>query len=173
MKLTLLLIPLLFLSSCSIDWKDEKDAKIAELEKQVTELKSKNDDELFKKKQECADYKDLILKDIKDPTYTRYKLDPEITEIFYSPIRKSCVYVYESYPLEKCTNPELAHEDYLIYCIKEVTIIDFLTKETLFLENITKREQFSKCFNSVSKANNHNFDACNAFEAYPTIKKLK
>lgn len=35
-SLTLLLIPILFLSSCSIDWNDEKDAKIAELEKQVT-----------------------------------------------------------------------------------------------------------------------------------------
>ena len=42
-KLTLLLIPLLFLSSCSIDWNGEKDKKIAELEQQVTDLKTKND----------------------------------------------------------------------------------------------------------------------------------
>lgn len=54
-KLTLLLIPLLFLSSCSIDWNDEKDKKIAELEKQVTELKEKNDDESFKRNKECLD----------------------------------------------------------------------------------------------------------------------
>jgi hypothetical protein len=41
MKLTpFLLIPLLFLSSCTIDWNDEKDKKIAELEKQVQELKN-------------------------------------------------------------------------------------------------------------------------------------
>jgi hypothetical protein len=35
-KLLLILIPLLFLSSCTIDWNDEKDKKITELEKQVT-----------------------------------------------------------------------------------------------------------------------------------------
>ena len=37
-KLSLLLIPLLFMTSCTIDWNDEKDAKIAELEKQVTKM---------------------------------------------------------------------------------------------------------------------------------------
>ncbi len=36
-KLTLLLIPLLFLSSCTIDWKDEKDKKISELTIKVAE----------------------------------------------------------------------------------------------------------------------------------------
>ncbi len=40
-SLTLLLIPLLFLSSCTIDWNDEKDAKITELEKHVTETRKK------------------------------------------------------------------------------------------------------------------------------------
>lgn len=48
-KLTLLLIPLLLLSSCSIDWNDEKDTKIAELEKQIQ-------DDTFKKNVECNDY---------------------------------------------------------------------------------------------------------------------
>jgi hypothetical protein len=54
-SLTLLLIPLILLSSCTIDWNDEKDKKIAELEKQNTELKTKNDDGLFKKKVECQE----------------------------------------------------------------------------------------------------------------------
>lgn len=40
--LTLLLIPLLFLSSCSIDWNDEKDTKVIELEKQNQEIKREN-----------------------------------------------------------------------------------------------------------------------------------
>lgn len=39
-SLTFLLIPLLFLSSCSIDWNDEKDKEIARLE---YELKQKTD----------------------------------------------------------------------------------------------------------------------------------
>ncbi len=41
MKLRLLLIPILFLSSCTIDWNDEKDKKITELEKQVNNLQIK------------------------------------------------------------------------------------------------------------------------------------
>lgn len=45
-SLILLLIPLFLLSSCSIDWNDEKDKKIAELQKQI-----QND--TFKKKDEC------------------------------------------------------------------------------------------------------------------------
>jgi hypothetical protein len=45
-RLTILLIPLILLSSCTIDWNDEKDAKITELEKQIQ-------DDTFKKKQEC------------------------------------------------------------------------------------------------------------------------
>jgi hypothetical protein len=51
MKLTLLLIPLILISSCTIDWNDEKDTKIAELEKQVQELKISNE-QLNKEKQE-------------------------------------------------------------------------------------------------------------------------
>ena len=47
-KITLLLIPLIFLSSCTIDWNDEKDKKIAELAKQVQELKSDKELELQK-----------------------------------------------------------------------------------------------------------------------------
>ena len=41
-KLILLLIPLLFLSSCTIDWNDEKDKKIAELEKELNSTKALN-----------------------------------------------------------------------------------------------------------------------------------
>lgn len=38
-SLTLLLIPLLFLSSCTIDWNDEKDKKIVELNQKIEEQK--------------------------------------------------------------------------------------------------------------------------------------
>lgn len=43
---SLLLIPLILLSSCTINWNDEKDKKIAELQKQIQ-------DDSFKKKEEC------------------------------------------------------------------------------------------------------------------------
>ena len=61
--LTLLLIPLLFLSSCTIDWKDEKDEKIAELEKQIQ-------DDTFKKKQECIKIEPEMRKQLE--SYERY-----------------------------------------------------------------------------------------------------
>ncbi len=40
MKLTLLLIPLLLLSSCTIDWNDEKDARITNLSHQIQDLEN-------------------------------------------------------------------------------------------------------------------------------------
>ena len=44
----------LILGGCSIDWKDEKTAKISELEKQIIEFKKVIDDDIFRKKQECV-----------------------------------------------------------------------------------------------------------------------
>ncbi len=81
MKLTLLLIPLILLSSCTIDWNDEKDKKIAELEKQNIELKTKDDDEIFRKNIECSN-KDLW--DTKDLSGI---------QVFYSSKYKSCILV--------------------------------------------------------------------------------
>lgn len=57
--LPIFLIPIILLSSCTIDWNDEKDKKIAELEKQTQELqihkenKQKNDEGLFERNKEC------------------------------------------------------------------------------------------------------------------------
>ena len=87
MKLTLLLIPLILLSSCTIDWNDEKDTKIAELEKQNNqELSSKNTD-LFEKKQKCNE----ILKDLSSKIGTW----ESINEVFYSKKMDTCI-VYKT-----------------------------------------------------------------------------
>lgn len=96
-NLIFLLIPLLFLSSCTIDWNDEKDAKIASLNTKIEELNKKLDeqkeeikkvkeDEIFKKNKECYTYKDKIEK------YSNFK---NLESIFYSPIRKSCITIIE------------------------------------------------------------------------------
>ena len=89
MKLTpLLLIPLLFFSSCTIDWNDEKDKKITELEKQIQ-------DDTFKKKQECANYIPTIENKIKtkekDLNIENDFYSETISEVFYSPIKKTCI----------------------------------------------------------------------------------
>ena len=89
-KLTLLLIPLLFLSSCSIDWNDEKDKNIVELEKQVTVLKEKNDDELFKKKRDCQkQYNDRYW------TANRFAYENLKTDIFYSQYLNTCISTFD------------------------------------------------------------------------------
>lgn len=43
-SLTLFLIPIIFLSSCTIDWNDEKDKKITELENIIQEKERKIND---------------------------------------------------------------------------------------------------------------------------------
>ena len=79
-SLTLFLIPIIFLSSCTIDWNDEKDVKIAELENQI-----KND--FLKKKQECSKGYNDVIKEFESTDYN-YSIDA----IFYSPIKNSCLY---------------------------------------------------------------------------------
>jgi len=55
------MIVLFNLTSCSIDWNNEKDTKINELEKQITEVKKeKPEEDLFKRKQECIKYEQEI-----------------------------------------------------------------------------------------------------------------
>ncbi len=85
-RILIYIVPiLLVISSCSIDWNDKKDAKIAELEKQITELKQKNDDSSFKKKQECGEYKKAILEELE--LYNKNWGGDEkwlLQEIFYS-----------------------------------------------------------------------------------------
>ncbi len=88
-KLSLLLISLLLLSSCTIDWNDGKDKKIAELEKQITELKWKNDDGLFKKKQDCLQ------------TFKKLYPDELSTEMFYSEKTTSCFAVIDKWVADK------------------------------------------------------------------------
>lgn len=77
--LIFLLIPLLFLSSCSIDWNDEKDKRIGELEKQIL-------NDIFKKKQECLKYKENLQEKYSND------LNYYFSNIFYSSKYDSCLY---------------------------------------------------------------------------------
>ena len=96
MKLTPLLIPLILLSSCTIDWNDEKDAKIAELEKQNIELKSTIKTLSTPITQDCWKSKEKIEEQIMENSAVFQKRDyrhiEKLDEIFYSPIKNSCLY---------------------------------------------------------------------------------
>jgi len=54
------------LSSCSIDWNDEKDKKITELENKVEEIIKEKESDLFNKKQECKKYQDTAFLFLKE-----------------------------------------------------------------------------------------------------------
>ncbi len=86
----ILLIPLLFLSSCTIDWNSEKDKKIKELEKQIIELKEKNNDTSFKRKKDCHELYEKIL----GPSLREISPKASIN-IFYSEQTSSCLTMFD------------------------------------------------------------------------------
>lgn len=88
--ISLLMLPVIFLSSCSIDWNNENDTKTTNQDKNIS-------DDIFKKKQECAKYKDDMLKESISfhnewMTRTWDAYDLSIDEIFYSKSYNSCIY---------------------------------------------------------------------------------
>lgn len=100
--ISILIFPLI-LSSCSIDWNNEKDKKITELEKKIN-----NDN--FNKKQECLKYKESLdfIKmaysidygiQLSDKALLNLKESRKIDEIFYSQIWNSCYFVVSNYTL--------------------------------------------------------------------------
>ena len=81
-----LLIPLLFLSSCTIDWNDEKDTKIAELENQIQ-------DDTFKKKQECAEKSEKYNKLVEEENTWFSNFEYSVVEMFYSKVKNDCLWI--------------------------------------------------------------------------------
>lgn len=99
--LPILLISVLLLSSCSIDWNDEKDKRISEVENQNMELKAQLNTVIFEKQKECLTYNSEISNLLKMVVNTKAsfglqkydEFDSEILEdIFYSPKYHSCLY---------------------------------------------------------------------------------
>ncbi len=77
------LITSFLLGSCSVDWKDEKEKRITELEKQVQDLKKWKENDLFNKKKECLKFKSEIITSLKETE--------NLDELFYSPKKNSCI----------------------------------------------------------------------------------
>lgn len=83
----ILLISAFLLSSCSIDWNDEKDKKISELEKQINQLSEKSKNDVFQKRNFCSNQYDSLKKNL-----LWWK---KLMEVFYSPVKDSCLYIYQ------------------------------------------------------------------------------
>lgn len=85
-----LLVSTSIFSGCSVDWNDEKDKKITELEKRNAELEKSKDDMSFERRQECAKY----IKPIEDE-YRRLEKGGiyyfiSLQEVFYSTSNATC-----------------------------------------------------------------------------------
>ncbi len=158
MKKILIISLLLILSSCSIDWNWEKDKRIAEqnnkitiLEKQIQDFKKENENEndLFKKKQECAKYQDEIIKELKNPDFIMKELDPVIEQIFYSPVMKTCLYSFRYLKWDYCNRDDLTQELSLSCLHKDKSIVDYFTKEEIYssikYDNCIKNWNFNNC----------------------------
>ena len=75
------------------------------------------DNQLFEKKQECAGYYNQVLDETKSNRWIEKKF--EISEIFYSPTRNSCIWVV-------CSSEKIANSNLLI---TECWIYDILNKK--------------------------------------------
>lgn len=113
-----LLIASILLSACSIDWNDEKDKKITELGKQIQ-------DDLFKKNKECSEFNE------KKNWTISWQDTSGVIEVFYSPKRNSCVYIFWNQPYD-----ENLQKYQQMYEVK-----DLLTNETIeYYQNIDSYE---------------------------------
>ncbi len=83
--LPFILLTSLLLSACSIDWNDEKDKKIAELEKQVKSIS-------FEKQKECSKFEKEMMEHLMSTSVVSKDDTVYIDAIFYSPERNSCLY---------------------------------------------------------------------------------
>lgn len=84
--ISLLLLSLLILSSCSIDWNNEKEQKIVELEKQISDMS-------FERNKECLNLipnlEKRVIERNEDSNINTY----ELIEVFYSKEKKDCLWV--------------------------------------------------------------------------------
>ncbi len=119
MEKILIISLLLLLTSCSIDWNWEKDKKIAELEKQVLEMKKEKESDLYEKKKDCMNNENKALGFLQ-------KWD-EIHSIFYSKILNSCIISFIRYETIKNDDFE---RDYPVHVIRDIYTMEWILNET-------------------------------------------
>ena len=106
--------------------------KTEELEVLVTE---ESERDFFALKKECASSNDAIIADINAENLIYRKGDPVLEEIFYSPKRESCMYVFRYWPMpEWCeaNRDTMSFDEQVKYCfLKNKVLTDFFTKEVV------------------------------------------
>lgn len=122
---------------------------------QVAPNMEKQSEDLFAKKKECANYKDKIMEDILTPNLVYKNSDPELTEIFYSPKRNSCLYIFDYYKSSDCLKMD-TNTYFKVGCqFKESQIVDFLTKETVY-----SSATYNNCFERLLNKKDVDMSVC-------------
>lgn len=122
---------------------------------QITPNTEKQSGDLLANKKECAGYKDKIMEDILTPNLVYNDSDPELTEIFYSPKRNSCLYVFDYYKSPDCLKMDTDTYIKAGCQFKESQIVDFLTKETVY-SSVT----YNNCFERLLNKKDADISAC-------------
>lgn len=126
---------LIVLSGCdfNLSQSNDKDKKIAELQKQVEELKKDKEDDLFKKKQECIKLEPEIKKQINDK-YSNLS-ENSLNKIFYSPVLNSCLYTLG-----------ISYQDH-----SYSSIINYFTREAILDSLCYYEMNFIECLENFQK----------------------
>lgn len=82
----IVLLVVLFFSSCSIDWNNEKEQKLVELEKQISDMS-------FERNKECLNLIPNLEKRIIEKNEASNINTYELIEVFYSKEKKDCLWV--------------------------------------------------------------------------------
>lgn len=91
------LVAAFLLTSCSVDWNSEKDKKIEELQKQVTELKNaaSTGAVVFEKRTKCAALGPDVEKKMSELDKKYEKIGKSsVGGIFYSPEKDACLWIW-------------------------------------------------------------------------------
>lgn len=109
-----------------------------------TQIDISSESDFFEKKQECAKYKDAMLKDWMDinndwmsSTWDPYKLN--IEEIFYSEKNDSCLYVLS---IKKYVDL-IVDNEYKAYILLNMYVYDYLTKQLILSTEDLSEDSFN------------------------------
>lgn len=103
MKKTIIIIMCLLISSCSIDWNDEKDIEVEKknsqiklLNDKISTLNKKIDEINNENKKDCLSHYESIQKDILNHN-KKYGEQYSLMEVFYSKNQNECFFIVFSY----------------------------------------------------------------------------
>mgnify|MGYP001373239797 CR=1 FL=1 len=91
MKFLTILVILLSTTSCTVDWNGKQADKIVSLENEIAELKKEKEQDIFKRKQDCASKISYLKKEV-EKNNSEFASKYSFIEVFYSPSESECYF---------------------------------------------------------------------------------